>query len=424
MKKRYTIAGTGTRAMNFARGLLEICSDTAELVGLYDINPKRAEGFCQVLGRQIPAFTDFADMVRNVSPDSVIITVTDSAHPELVEMCCEHNLEAVVEKPLAIDIDGIARILSAEKKCGKEIKVTFNMRFTPFASRVKELLASGAIGKILSGSAEWFIDWTHAREYFHRWHSRMECSGGLLVHKGTHHFDLLNWFVDDRPIRVSAMGKRQIFGDCGTQYAEYCRICPQKQTCWAAIEDIFSDKDLVRTEDTELLEKLYYEPEEVDGYIRDRCVFDKEIDIYDTMNVLIEYESGAQISYALNAYSPYQGFKFSLTGTEGRIEVCKITQATKPKNIENPSADVIRIITGKTRDSISAEDIIVPQDTTPHEGGDYRMFRHLFGYEHEDYLGCSAGSTEEALSALIGICANQSIKENRVVTIPSLDWKS
>ncbi len=49
------------------------------------------------------------------------------------------------------------------------------------------------------------------------------------------------------------------------------------------------------------------------------------------------------------------------------------------------------------------------------------MFRHLFGYEYEDFLGCSAGSAEGAFSALIGICANRSISQGECVVIPSLE---
>lgn len=67
----------------------------------------------------------------------------------------------------------------------------------PFVTRIKELIHEGCVGDILSVHFEWMLDTEHGADYFRRWHRKKENSGGLLVHKATHHFDMVNWLIDD-----------------------------------------------------------------------------------------------------------------------------------------------------------------------------------------------------------------------------------
>ena len=56
---------------------------------------------------------------------------------------------------------------------------------------------------------EWALDTRHGADYFRRWHRERKNSGSLLVHKSTHHFDILNWLIDEDPVKVNAFGTRQ-----------------------------------------------------------------------------------------------------------------------------------------------------------------------------------------------------------------------
>ena len=73
--------------------------------------------------------------------------------------------------------------------------------------------------------------------------------------------------------------------------------------------------------------KLYRDCESVDGYYRDRCVFSDDIDIEDTMSVNVKYFEGALLSYSLIAHSPYEGFKASINGVNGRSRWLSIIPA-------------------------------------------------------------------------------------------------
>jgi predicted dehydrogenase len=421
-QKRVAIAGTGTRALNFARGIIDDCGEHSELVALYDLNAARMKGFCDLIGCGIPSYTDFDAMLAECEPDTLMVCATDKAHPELIERAFANGLDAVCEKPLAISLEGLKRIRAAEKKYDRKVKVTFNMRFAPYSAKIKEILNEKPIGDIKTVSAEWFIDRTHGIEYFHRWHARMENGGGLLVHKATHNFDLLNWFLDDSPEQVFAYGSLRVYGAENSPFnGPHCRVCDHFDECWAAMNSSLQDDDLNPGGEADIFKKIYFDAENKDGYLRDQCCFAQDIDIYDTMNAVIKYGSGIQLSYALNAYSPWQGYNIIFTGTEGRMEVGTVNPSTRPENFGD--GDRIRIIRGRTRSDITMEEISLEIDHSPHGGGDYRLITALFGAEFDDPLGQVAGFEAGAESALVGICANESIASGSPVSIPDFkDW--
>ncbi len=414
--KRVAIAGTGTRALCFAKGILHRVSEYSQLVALYDLNPQRIKGFKYLLKNEsIPEYTDFEAMVKEARPTHLLVCVPDCAHPQLIEMGFSHGLEVVTEKPMAMNREGIRRILQAERKYGKKVCVTFNMRFSPYSEAIRKLMLDHPIGKITNVTAEWFLDRTHGQEYFHRWHAKMSNGGGLLVHKATHHFDLLNWFLDDEPESVYATGARKVFGDANPFFGERCSNCPHANKCWAVLKSTLEDGDLNPGSDGEIFEKLYFEAEKLDGYHRDGCCFARDIDIYDTMNAVIRYKSGVMVNYSENAYSPWQGYNVVFNGDAGRIEVGTVDASTRPGNFRGE--DYIRILHGTTRQNITMEELPFREVMSPHGGGDYALYDQIFGKGGADPLGLMADSRAGAASALVGITANESIASGKVEKI-------
>src|SRR6185369_1815666 len=188
---------------------------------------------------------------------------------------------------------------------------TFNYRYAPLHQKMYELLRSEVIGKITSVDFHWYLDIHHGADYFRRWHRLRKNSGSLLVHKATHHFDLLNWWINSEPEEVFAFGVLDLYGKNNSFRHTQCRDCPYKQECkffW----DITKDKQLM---------DLYVANEKYDGYLRDGCVFREDIDIFDQMAVQIKYANKIQVSYSLTAYSPYEGYRISFNGTKGKLDV-------------------------------------------------------------------------------------------------------
>lgn len=399
MKKRYAIAGTSYRGyLMYAKPLTERYAEVAELVGVFDTNLGRAQYVSQACGG-VPVFATFEEMVKAGKPDIVIVTTVDAFHHEYIIKALEAGCDAITEKPMTIDFAKAQAILDAEKRTGRKVTVTFNYRFAPYVTRVKELIAAGAIGSVLSVDLEWMLDRDHGASYFRRWNRYMGKSGSLFIHKATHHFDMVNWWIGERPEEVSAFGALRVYGKAGERRGIRCMGCPHAASC-EFYYDLLADEPARR---------LYFDFECFDGYMRDKCVFDEDIDIYDTMSANVRYSGGALLSYSLTAHSPYEGWKVSLNGTKGRLEAQEYHSGQKA----GENKQEIKVF--NQRGEILTYEIM--KATGGHGGGDERMLDMLINGYDADPLGHIAGSREGAMSCLIGAAANISIREHRPVLL-------
>jgi predicted dehydrogenase len=401
--KRYAFAGASGRALGmYAKPIHERFSDTAQMVGVYDINPVRSNLLSNVCGG-VPVYNDFDEMIRQGRPDAVIVTTVDRFHHEYIIRSLEAGCDVITEKPMTIDDAKCRAVLEAEQRTGKHITVTFNYRFQPYVTRIKELLRAGAVGRVLSVDFAWMLDTSHGADYFRRWHRRLENCGGLFVHKATHHFDLINWWLEDEPEEVYAFGDLRFYGPTRAERGERCCTCDHKDTCEFYV-DFAADP---------AMKALYFDAEGVDGYFRDRCVFADEINIYDTMSATVRYRGGPLLSYSLNAHCPYEGWRSVINGTDGRMEIeeyhsgHRVDEPWYYAHVYNRHGDVVTYEIPKARGN--------------HGGGDDRLQERLFsGKTFTDPLGYMAGSWAGAMSILIGVAANQSVATHRPVRIEDL----
>jgi predicted dehydrogenase len=294
-------------------------------------------------------------------------------------------------------------VLDAEKKHKRKITVAFNYRYAPKHQKIKEILQAGEIGEITSVDFQWYLDTSHGADYFRRWHGFKSKSGSLWVHKATHHFDLINWWLGADPVEVSAYGDLNVYGKNNPFRFTNCRPCPHKAKCpfyW----------DMTKNE---RLMKLYAQCEDVDGYLRDACVFRENIDIYDTMSAIVKYSNGVNMNYSLNAHEPIEGYRLAFNGTHGRLEVRDYER--QPWKVEEKSeAYLIKNFTGKR------EKVDMPQIEGGHAGGDDRLRDVIFkGAKVPDYLRLP-DSRAGVMSVLTGVAARKSVEQKRPVKIAEL----
>lgn len=400
--KRFALVGTGIRALDmWSRDLAQSYPDQVSFVGICDINPGRMEFFKRATGFICPAFTDFEKMMKETKPDVLIVTTVDATHHEFIIRGMELGADIITEKPLTTDEQKCEAILQAEKRTGKKVLVTFNYRYSPHRAKIYELLRSGVIGTLTSVDFHWYLDIHHGADYFRRWHRLKEKSGTLWVHKATHHFDLLNWWIESDPSEVYATGALDFYGRNNSFRHTHCRPCPHKNSC-SFYWDITRDS---------LLTNLYVNNEKHDGYLRDGCVWKEDINIYDKMAATIKYENGVQVSYSLTAYSPYEGYRIAFNGTRGRIDVwIEESNPVEPKEYDE-------IVVTKNFDT--REFIRVPH-SSGHGGGDRLMKDSIFGVNTTDPLHQSASVRDGALSILVGVAARKSCESGAPVKIADL----
>ncbi len=387
--KTYVQVGCGSRGIfSYSAPLVKEYADYGTLKGVYDINYKRAKYVSEITGQDIPVFDDFTKMLNEVKPDTVIVTSIDCTHDKYVIEALNFGCDVICEKPLTTTFEKSLKIKEAEEKSGKKVTVTFNLRFHPFYKELKKVVASGVLGKVLSVHYEWMLGESHGSDYFHRWHSEREKSGSLLIHKSTHHFDIANWLLEQDPVSVNAFGTRRVYGDSSPAPAKRCLECKDKCKFYINIME-------------NGLKGLYYDCEDVDGYLRDRCVFSDKVDIEDTVSVNVLYSGGTVMSYTLNAFSPYESMRITLTGTEGRMEA-----VSKNRSIEIFKNDGSKI------------KIDVPNiSNSNHGGADVTLRDNLFKGTPTEMPDQSADLRAGLMSIGIGMAANLSMKENRRVNL-------
>ncbi len=423
-KLKLAIVGTGIRgSTTWGADVLKNFGEVVDYVGLCDINPGRLAYVKNAMNVNCPTFANFEQMLRETKPDYVIVTTVDSTHDEFIVKALEMGVNVITEKPMTTDEVKCKRILDAEKKTGKKVIVAFNYRHSVHNMQVKELLAQNRIGKITSVDFNWHLNVYHGADYFRRWHGFTAKGGSLWVHKATHHFDLLNWWLNSEPVEVSAFGKLEHYGKNNAFRGTKCRGCQYKDKCkfyW----DIMEERKMV---------KLYVDNEYLDGYIRDSCVWREEIDIYDKMSAQIVYANGVTVNYSLTTYSPYEGWQIAFNGMGGRLETWEdipYLQKTpddqaKRHAIEMSQAD--DAIPGQVREIVVMDNFAKNYEvyTTPrikggHGGGDIRMQRRMFVDKNDNPHQVMAGTGEGAMSILIGIAARKSIELKRPVKITEL----
>lgn len=431
MAKRYAIVGLGSRAELWAGALADPARKEHELVALCDVNRARMGTHNAWLADKfgvgpLPTYDagDFARMLGEQSVDVVMVCTVDRTHDQYIVGALEAGVDVLTEKPMTIDAERCQRILDTRAETGRSVTVAFNYRFNPVHEKVREVLASGAIGEIGSVHFEWLLDVRHGADYFRRWHRDKANSGGLLVHKATHHFDLVNWWIDSGPETVFAFGKLFFYGDENGRRHGFGRGYERAHGAPEAAGDPFA-LDLAGSQK---LRALYLDAEAEDGYHRDQNVFGAGITIEDDMAVLVRYASGATMTYHLAAYEPWEGYRIAFNGGAGRLELIVRENAfAAPPGARAGDAtlqDWDRAGSGATLTLHPfwqpPREVELPRDTGAHGGGDARMITQLFDADGPDPLGRRADHLDGARSILTGLAANRSIETGRPVRVDEL----
>ncbi|MEJ3651530.1 Gfo/Idh/MocA family oxidoreductase [Actinomycetes bacterium KLBMP 9759] len=425
-RRRFAVVGLGGRAGLYTEALAGPYRDRAELVAFCDPNATRMavhNRAVTALGHPaVPTFGPdrFAEVLTGRRPDTVVVTSMDATHDGYIVAALDAGCDVITEKPMTIDAERARRILDAERASRGTVRVTFNYRYNPVHEEVKRALSAGSVGDIGSVHFEWLLDTRHGADYFRRWHRMKANSGGLMVHKSTHHFDLVNWWLDDRPELVFGSGSLFFYGRENGERRGLARDYERAHGSAAAADDPFA----IRLAENDTLRELYLDAEGDDGYHRDQNVFAPGITIEDDMAVLVRYSRGATMSYHLTAYSPWEGYRVAFNGSRGRLELI----VHENRWARRPQTDGTHGIHGAQAEQDARATLTLHPHWEPpqtlldspighgHGGGDARMLADLLTPDPTDPLGRSAGGPDGAWSLVTGLAANRSFETGLPVT--------
>lgn len=430
---RYALVGTGGRGMMYVNAICGPFREHAELVGLCDLSATRMAVYNEAIAEHhnlapVPTYhaDEFERMVRETHPDTVIVTTMDSTHHAYIVRAMEMGCHAITEKPMTTDGIKAQAIVEAIRRTKRKLRVTFNYRYAPMATKVRELIMDGAIGKPLHVDFSWVLDTSHGADYFRRWHREKDKSGGLLVHKSTHHFDLVNWWIASFPEEVFAMGNLGFYGR-ENALARGEAYDYERYTGEAEAE---GDPFALRLDQDERLTKLYLNAEDDSGYVRDRNVFGDDITAEDIMSVTARYRNGVLLTYSLLAFSPWEGYRVAITGDRGRLEM-DVSETIGRTFVAGEEETLAQM--QEARSQFGVREIrLFPMFGVPrrvdfeegvggHGGGDTVLLQQIFDPNPPaDPFQRSASHVDGAASILLGIAANQSIETGRLVRTADL----
>lgn len=420
---KLAMVGCGSRHRMFSDAVMGEHAARHEIVALCDSNPERLSRAARAAtrpGTNGPATysaEEFDALIAQQKPDTIVVTTPDFLHADYITRAFEAGCDVICEKPMTIDLRSLKAITEAQRRTGKQVTVTFNYRYSPARTQIKELLQAGTIGEITAVDFRWYLDRVHGADYFRRWHRQKANSGGLLVHKSTHHFDLLNWWLGSVPTDVYATGRRAFYTpEMGETLGlsgrgPRCASCAVAEKCDFRL-DLDADNKL---------RALYREAEDFDGYFRDLCVFDEEISIEDTMQATIRYASGASANYTLTAYAPWEGLEITFRGTKGdlthrHVEVHGVFGGARAHAGKEAVTTELHLAGQAPRM------LDVPHGEGHHGGADPVMLGYIFDPEgmEPDAFGRASDHVAGGWSILTGIAANASIETDSAVNIATM----
>lgn len=355
------VIGAGRRAIEL---LAKKENEELKIVGVFDTNNIRANFFGKLVNCTI--FNTYQELFNSNKIDAVFIMCRDDKHIFYIKQALKKNLMIFCEKPICTTLNDInyLRSLSIEEKMN--IKVLFNSRFMPINRIIKKAIED-YLGQIYTINYSYLVDIDHGAEYFHRWHSERNKSESLLVHKGAHHIDLVNWWISDKLKKRVIMNSYNLFKGKEDIYCRTCNLnCPYR----------YKNSDSLDIH-------LYFKSEVIDGYKRDKCVFSSKNNVADSYSVSLLYDRGTLATYSLNFLSTYHGFDLNVVGEYGNLKANII--------YSNKNSQII------TLNLRNGKEIKIPirQSSKKHFGADQNLIENLIKDPH------ALASIDEALDAIL-----------------------
>ncbi len=206
---RVGIIGFGMMGRMQALGCFGALAEDFRLAAVCDDHPPHLAAARELYGPEVAYFKDYRRMLDEGDFDLAAVVTPDFLHEEMAVACLRAGRHLRLEKPMALDPGGCARVIEAAERSGMVVQIGLELRYAELVTRMRE--RREALGRLK-------MLWCH--EFRHPflpkpgsvpdWIVRREYSGGTLVEKCCHHFDLFNDFADARPVSVYASGDNEV----------------------------------------------------------------------------------------------------------------------------------------------------------------------------------------------------------------------
>ncbi len=309
--------------------------------------------------------------------DVLFITTQDRMHVRMAKKALLLGYDIVLEKPISDEPQELRELSELAHKTGRMIMVCHVLRYTVAMRKLKEILNSGLIGRLVSiDQTENVVFWHEAHSYVRgNWRNRA-MSTPMIMAKCCHDLDLLQDFTGSKCHAVSSMGSLAYFKACNQpkDAADRCVHCKYVESCKYSAKKIYIDMWKkcgcpANTFPFNLISDVYPLTEEalrqaITEGPYGRCVFACDNDVVDNQTMIMQFENGVTATLKMEAFVKDGGRDIRFFGTEGELVLCEAEGTITLKKYFGE--DTVWKLTDLT------------DDLEGHGGGDHRMIDQLY----------------------------------------------
>ncbi|MGO1465323.1 MAG: Gfo/Idh/MocA family protein [Candidatus Corynebacterium faecigallinarum] len=370
---RVGIIGAGLRGAAYFRNIPANLADAVRLVAIADPSADKRAAFAQMFatGSTPTGYDDGLDLLQSEQLDAVVVASPNYQHLPYATAAMSRSLPLMLEKPVATSVEDMATLWNSyENRPGGQVVVGFVLRYTPFFSRIREIIESGRLGEILSIQADENLGTGLTMVQYRGWRQNTSRSGGWMLEKCCHDMDILSHLLGSRPTRVFSMASALHFRP-RPESEQLERFQPAADSGEIDFGDTATNEALRDT-----MQHSPYGP----SNLPDRQV------------ATIEFENGTQATFTAVMAQPRTTRRIRIFGTEGLLEG-DISAKSITLSFPDPAGG-----SGTTE-----EQIAVVTGSSGHNGGDEVLgdtFWHLAAGEDRVPRAGVAEGIDAALTAL------------------------
>ena len=322
--------------------------------------------------------------------DIALIATMDRQHFEPAMMAIDLGYDLLLEKPITPTPEECIALTKHANEKGVKVVICTVLRYTFLFDKLKEIIDSGRIGKVMSINHEECVEFVHQSHSFVRgnWHNSKE-SSFMLLQKSCHDMDILQWLLGKKCKKVQSFGSLSYFREENAPEGAPKRCiegCPVGETCPYNAVKLYLENEsnwfrsaatkLVKSNDEDVKKSLI---ESNYG----KCVFYSNNDVVDHQTVNMLFEDDVTVTFTMNAFN--SGGRFiNIYGTKGEIRAA--LKGDSPIKIYDPVTKQTEQIPCNATDGILGG----------HGGGDSGIIGALYDYMTDNYTGCAIPTSNES----------------------------
>lgn len=356
-------------------------------------------------------FSDYMTMLNTLENiDAVVVANLDKDHESVAVAALERKFNVLLEKPMASTIEACQHMAEASERNKRFLMICHVLRYTPYFSKIKELIDNKTFGSVQTIRAcENIGYYHHSHSYVRGNFRRLEDGSPLILAKCSHDMDILHWLTGETPLRISSFGSLKQFKSENAPQgsAERClNGCLIESTCPYSARRIYLGEHTgwpvsMISVDTSLEART----QAIRNGPYGRCVYHSDNTVIDRQVVIIEFANKITASFEVHAFNKRTERHIHIGGSEGELSGCFEDGTIKIKFFDNRPDIEIQI---ETLDG-------------DHMGGDLRLIEDFAVALHSPSDHESRTSARKSVTShIMALAAEEARVTNKVVELQKL----